>query len=207
MRVLAGRGSGGPNDLLRRRGPVEVSGGRALILQAACSVKALVLYYSRTGRTRAVAQQIASALGNAPIQELRDRADRRGVVGYARSIRDAWQHRRAKLFPLDLDPRDFDVLFIGTPVWNASPATPVATFLEDHAPALRAVAFFCTLGGGGSEHVFLEMMAACGQLPLATLATTERQLARHARPEGLTGFLAQVHHRLGLAVDAPGAAG
>src|SRR5581483_5384377 len=113
------------------------------------------IYYSRTGNTRSLARQIGDALGaEAELKEVQDRADRTGIVGYLRSGRDAWLQRRTELAPLEVDLNAFDLVVIGTPVWNASLSSPVRTFLADHANALRAVAFFCTMGGRGSDRVF-----------------------------------------------------
>jgi flavodoxin len=45
-------------------------------------LKMLVVYYSRGGNTRAVAEEIARALGGADLEEIRDAADRSGWRGY-----------------------------------------------------------------------------------------------------------------------------
>lgn len=154
-------------------------------------MKALVAYYSRTGNTRTLARQIAAALG-ADVEEIADRANRRGILGYLRSGRDAWFGRRAELVPSHVDPGAFDLAIIGTPVWNASLSSPVRTFLEDHAKALRSVAFFCTMGGRGAARVFRQMEAVCGRPPIATLARSERQLASPDLPGEIAAFVSQL---------------
>ena len=44
----------------------------------------LVVYFSRTGHTRVLAEGIARALG-ADLEEIRDRTDRTGLLGWLRS--------------------------------------------------------------------------------------------------------------------------
>ena len=158
-------------------------------------MKTLVVYYSRTGNTRILARQIGAALG-ADVEEIIDRTNRRGILGYLRSGRDAWFGRRTELVPSAVDPSAFDLVVIGTPVWNASLSSPVRTFLEDHAEALRSVAFFCTMGGRGSERVFRQMEAVCRKPPLGTFARTERQLASSDLPEAIGGFASRLRGAL-----------
>jgi flavodoxin len=158
-------------------------------------MNALVIYYSRTGNTQVLAQRIGGAL-DARLEEITDRAHRRGILGYLRSGREAWFGQRAELMPCEFDLSAFDLVVIGTPVWNASLSSPVRTFLEDNAKALRSVAFFCTMGGRGSKRVFRQMEAACRKPPIATLARTERQLARSDLPDVVGAFVAQLRAAL-----------
>ncbi len=138
-------------------------------------MKALVLYYSRTGNTRVVAQQIADEL-NAELEEIVDRTNRRGILGYLRSGRDAALHRRAKLNPISSKLSDFDLVVLGTPVWRLALSSPIRTFLEEHGDELPRVAFFCTMGNFGSRRVFRQMERMCTKGPVATLAVTEADL-------------------------------
>jgi flavodoxin len=91
-------------------------------------VKTLVIFYSRTGTTRTVAEAIARQLG-ADIEEIRDTRNRQGLFGYLRSGFDAGLGRCTGLEPMRRDPNDYDVVVVGTPVWNASVSAPVRTFL------------------------------------------------------------------------------
>jgi flavodoxin len=151
-------------------------------------MKALVVFYSRTGRTRALGHRIAAAL-NADIEELGDRVNRRGIRGYLRSGRDAWYGRTVALLPLRHDPAAYDLVVVGTPIWNRSVSSPVRSFLRNSRPTLHDVAFFCTLGGIGSRRVLEQMQHESGKLPIATLAVTEHQLRSAALPEMVRGFV------------------
>ena len=154
-------------------------------------MKTLVVFYSRTGHTRGLAQRIAAALG-AEIEEIVDRVDRRGILGYLRSGRDAWLGRRSDIVPPANDPGKFDLVLIGTPVWNMSLSSPVRSYLQDEAQRLPQVAFFCTLGGSGATRVFRQMELVCGKAPRATLAVTERQLVQADLPGAVEQFTAMI---------------
>ena len=81
-------------------------------------LRVLVVYYSRTGNTRRVADEIAGAIP-CKIEEIVDDQSRRGVLAYLRSGYEAWFGRPVKLEESRCDPRDFDLVVIGTPIWTA----------------------------------------------------------------------------------------
>jgi hypothetical protein len=66
---------------------------------------------------------------------------------------------------------------IGTPVWAWSVSSPVRAYLTANKGRLPAVAFFCTLGGKGSETAFGQMQEIVGKPPRATCAITARDVA------------------------------
>lgn len=147
----------------------------------------LVVYYSRTGNTRKLAQRIAFAM-NAEIDEISDVANRKGIAGYLRSGNEAWFRRAAKIHPSSTRARDFDLVVIGTPVWRVSLSSPVRSYLEEHAPHFRRVAFFCTMDRFGSGRVFRQMQEACDKQPVATFAQTARQLRSGDLPAAVAAF-------------------
>ena len=116
----------------------------------------LVVFYSRTGRTRKVAETIAAGLG-ADMEELREATDRIGLRGYLRSLFDATLSRWVPIDALGRDPSRYDLVVVGTPVWVASVSAPVRAFLASNARRLPRVAFFVTEGGRGERSVFRQM--------------------------------------------------
>jgi len=132
----------------------------------------LVAYYSRTGNTKAIAEKIAAALG-ADLEPIIDHTRRSGPLGYLRSAFEALFHRPADIGPAVHQPAAYDLVIVGTPIWNASVASPVRSYLRRHHPAMPAVAFFCTCGGMGIARTFAQMAKVCGKQPAATLAVRE----------------------------------
>ena len=80
-------------------------------------MKALVVYYSRSGVTRKVAQALAAALG-AEIEEIVDTKDRSGAGGWLKAGADASLKRLTAIQPMTKDPAGYDLVVIGTPVWG-----------------------------------------------------------------------------------------
>lgn len=138
----------------------------------------LLVFYSRSGRTRSVARVLAASL-ECDAEELIDATDRRGVRGYLRSALDALLRRPVQLAALKADPLQYDLVIVGTPVWDAAVSAPVRAFLRDYGGQLHRVAFFLTYGGSGARRVFRQMRRLAGRKPLATLAVREVAVRRY----------------------------
>jgi flavodoxin len=138
-------------------------------------MKVLVVFYSRTGNTRKVAQALARELG-AGVEKIAEPGSRTGLFGFLAAGRDAAMKRLTPIEPLVFDPEAYDLLVVGTPVWAWTMASPVRTFLAKNAAKLKSVAFFCTAGGSGHERTFRQMEELAGKPPLATLALREKEL-------------------------------
>jgi menaquinone-dependent protoporphyrinogen IX oxidase len=109
-------------------------------------------------------------------EELVDTKKRAGVVGYFKCAFDAALHRLTELRPLSAQLGAYDLVVVGTPIWNASVSTPIRTFLVQYGAALKNVAFFCTYGGSGNERLFRQMEQVCGRAPLGTMAVRDREV-------------------------------
>jgi flavodoxin len=139
----------------------------------------LTVYFSRTGATRKIAEEIRARCGGElePIEDVRSRA---GILGYFRSAREALKKTASEIRPAKLQPGDFDLVILGTPVWAGHMSSPLRAYLDAHKGELKRVAFFCTLGGSGAANVFAELAALCERAPVATAAVTDTEL-KHGR--------------------------
>jgi flavodoxin len=137
----------------------------------------LIVYYSRTGTTRGVAHMLAEQLGCA-LEEIVDRTPRAGLVGWLRSGFDATFARVTTLGERREDPAAYDLVLIGTPVWNRSVSTPVRSYLQQNCMRLPEVAFFLTHGGIARNRVFGQMTKLAGREPVARLSVTEAEFDR-----------------------------
>ena len=114
--------------------------------------KALVLYYSQTGNTKAVAQEIANKLG-ADIEEVV------AVEPYDGDFQATIERGKTELDsgvlpeiqPLKADVAKYDLFFIGFPVWFGTYAPPIATLMHEIDLSGKKVVPFCTFGSGGLE--------------------------------------------------------
>lgn len=152
------------------------------------TMRTLVVYFSRTGNTRTVGNEIAREL-SCDVEEIIDTVNRAGPLGYINSGRQATMKELTKLQPLKKDPSQYELVVIGTPVWAATMSTPVRTFLVENKDKLKKVAFFATLGGVGADGTFNGMEELAGKKPEATFTVNTVDLKKGAYGDGLRKFV------------------
>ncbi len=114
--------------------------------------KILVVYYSFEGNTRFIAEAIAKELG-ADIQELKPVKDlkSKGFSKYVWGGRQVMARKEPELMPLEKNPDDFDVIFVGTPVWVYTYAPALRSFFTRYPLKGKRVGLFMCHGGGPKE--------------------------------------------------------
>ena len=151
-------------------------------------MKTLVVYYSRTGTTRKVAEYIAQSL-NADQEQLRERTDRRGLWGIIKGGRDALLRRPSVLLPVEHDPSAYDLVIVGSPVWAGTLSPAARAYLAQSAAAIQRGAFFCTHGGGGASRSYSETEHLLGKPAAATVSLRDRTVKRGETASALQTFL------------------
>ena len=127
----------------------------AMIAAASCgqkkeAPKVLVLYYSQSDNTKAVAQEISTALG-ADLEEIVPVEPYNGTYDETiqRCIREREEEILPKIQPVLADVSAYDVVFIGYPIWFGTCALPMLTCLGEIDLSGKKVVPFCTFGSGG----------------------------------------------------------
>ncbi len=131
--------------------------------------RVLVIYYSRSGTTRKVAESL-SALLQCEIEAIVEIRDRPGILGFVRSVIEAARKRPSSIISPKKDPASYDLVIVGTPVWAWSVSSPVRAYLMANRARLPEVAFFCTFRHRGGESAFAEMQNIVGKAPCACCA-------------------------------------
>jgi flavodoxin len=137
--------------------------------------KTLVVYHSRTGTTRRVAQALAERL-DADLDEIRIVQPMQGALGYGFCALEAIAGLTPALRPTRKDPAQYALVVIGTPIWFWSLSSPIRSWLARHPMSNASTAFFCTMGGSGAGRVFSTMARLAGVKPVATLALTDDEV-------------------------------
>lgn len=135
-------------------------------------MKSLVVYYSRTNTTRKLAEKIASET-NADIEEIRPKVNYQGKIGYIRGGKDAMSEKIIDLEEMAYDPKDYDVVYVGGPVWASKAANPLISYLNNND--FNNVKFFLTAGKSGFESSF-KQMEKYSKKPLKTLQLTTKEV-------------------------------
>ena len=118
----------------------------------------LIVYYSWSGNTKAMADEIKSIVGGdlfeiIPANPYPD--DYHLCLESAKN--EINNNIRPKIIGEVKDFQKYDIIFVGTPNWYGTIAPPVVTFLTNYNFSNKTVVPFCTHGGGGRENVFTDM--------------------------------------------------
>jgi flavodoxin len=120
------------------------------VMTSASAQKALVLYYSETGTTKTVAQEIQAQTG-ADIEAVEAVEPYSG--NFQETIQRSGRERESgelpALKPLKKRIADYDIIFLGYPIWFGTYALPIATLVKEQDFAGKTVVPFCTFGSGG----------------------------------------------------------
>ena len=154
--------------------------------------RALIVFHSRTGYTRRVAQDLAARLG-ADLEEVRIIQPMHGPIGYALCAIEAMAGLAPALRPSRTTPASYDLVVVGTPVWFWSLSSPMRSWLEKFGRRGKRFAFFCTMGGSGAARVFKAMEDLTGSAAVATLALTDGEIDAGSRAK-LDDFVRELRH-------------
>ncbi|MBE6491272.1 MAG: flavodoxin [Methanobrevibacter thaueri] len=140
-------------------------------------MKSLVVYYSRTSITKRLAEDIASKTSS-DIEEIKSKVNYSGKIGYARGGKDAITEKIVELEELKYNPQDYDMVYLGAPVWASRAANPLISYLKQNEGKFKNVKFFMTAGSSGFESSF-EQMEKYSIKPQKTLALTTKEVKKN----------------------------
>lgn len=128
--------------------------------------KALVAYFSASGVTAEVAKKLGNAV-EADIYEIQpevpytqadlnwnDKQARSTIEMHDKSIRPAIAGRDAHI-------SEYDVIFVGFPIWWYVAPTIINTFLEAYDFSGKTIVLFATSGGSGFGDTVKELECSC----------------------------------------------
>ena len=133
--------------------------------------KKLVAYFSASGRTRKTAQALAEAAG-ADVYEIKPAVKYTGKDlnwndrNSRSSVEMADKKSRPELADTDAKIADYDVIFIGFPIWWYVAPHIINSFLESYDFSGKKIVLFATSGGSGFGNTVAELT---GSAPGATI--------------------------------------
>ena len=165
--------------------------------------KALVLYYSQTGTTQALAEELQKQLG-ADIERIEAAVPYDGdfQATIERSGKERENGEVPELNPIKANLADYDVIFLGYPIWFGTYAMPIATLVKENDFAGKTIVPFCTFGSGGLGSSTEALKAA---LPKADIRQGYgvRQARIEAAPKEVERFLIENGFKEGTMAPLP----
>lgn len=156
-------------------------------------MKVLVVYYSRTGTTRKLAQKLSAQL-NADIEEIVDKKNRSGLIGWLYGGRDGMKRIPTEIDPIKNNPSDYDVVLIGGPLWGFKGIAPASrTYLLQNKDKIKQVAFFMTRAGKSPSSPALDdLKEVYGKAVIATLDLRQKELESTEAAEEINSFVTMI---------------
>jgi flavodoxin len=119
-----------------------------------------------------VGNKIAKQL-SADIEEIVDLKSRKDVISWAESAFNSEIRKPTKIKAPKKNPMDYDLVVVGTPIWDGVVPAVKAYLKQMEFP--KNVAFFSTFGAS-AENAFEVMGKLSKRKPLATLGLQDRQI-------------------------------
>lgn len=151
----------------------------------------LVIFYSRTGTTKKIAEQITGIL-SCDFEEIFDIKNRLGFIGWLKSGKDAMLKKLTILDKVNKDPGSYDLIIIGTPIWAKNMSTPIRTYISENMDKFKKLAFFCTEGSKGGEKCFKKMAILCDKEPVATLEIKSKEIKKDIYADKIISFTDEI---------------
>ena len=112
--------------------------------------KILTVYYSNVGNTKHVAQNVNSIIGGdiKEIQLIEKYPD--NIFEMSKLVRKQMKDDYLPKIE-DIDISSYDIVFVGSPIWNFSVSLPIKAFLKDNDFENKTIIPFFTYSGGANK--------------------------------------------------------
>lgn len=128
--------------------------------------KVLVVYYSKTGHTQKIAQDIAKQI-DADLEEIFDQKKRTGLLGFILGGRDALTKKETRISEIKKNPAEYDLVILGSPIWAGNITPAIRTYINQYGDFIGSTAFFFSSGGKTPEQVFEKKLSFLKEKPIA----------------------------------------
>jgi len=135
----------------------------------------LVVYYSRTGVTRKVAEYITKQLG-ADMEEIIDMKKRSGAVGFVTGGKDSLMRKETEISEIKKVPSNYDLVIVGSPLWAGNMPPAIRTYLNKYKTDIKSMAFFATSGSSNQEKIFEEAKNLLDKEPISLMGICTKEL-------------------------------
>jgi flavodoxin len=149
--------------------------------------QSLVVYYSRSGKTRLVANELASQL-SCDLREIRSKKKRDGI-GVINCVLDSLLDRDDSTAIFEKDLGGYDSIIVATPIWVSKLSSPARAFIKGAGLQGKRVCLIITYNGDLPEEKEAEILTELesegvdlqGFYKIMTKEKTEGDIRKEAR--------------------------
>jgi len=139
------------------------------------SLKVLVVYYSKTGHTRKIAQDISRQM-EADLEEINDKKKLTGLLGFIFGGRDALTKKETSIIEMKKNPAEYDLVILGSPIWAGSITPAVRTYINQYGNSIRSTAFFFSSSGKTPDQIHEKLLSLVKEKPAAVTGVTVSEM-------------------------------
>ncbi|MBN2127488.1 MAG: NAD(P)H-dependent oxidoreductase [Candidatus Diapherotrites archaeon] len=149
-------------------------------------MNSLIVFYSRTGNTKKLAEKIAEKL-NCDSEEIIDKKNRNGAIAFVAAGRDAMKKSLTEINELKKNVSDYDLVLIATPCWAGKMTPAIRTFIEKNKCKFKKTALIQCSGSKEKQECIPEMIELIGK-HLAELIVTAEEIKENKFEEKINEF-------------------
>jgi flavodoxin len=153
-----------------------------------------IVYVSRTGHSRALAQEVAAQLGETAC-EIIDKVDRRGLIGYLRSGRQAMRKMATPIGDPGVDLAGAGAVILVQPIWASAVVPPLRSWLQAHKQDLAGKKLGLLASNMGSPAARLKMNFEQEFGPLVAFGVIPQRSSPEAKSKAVAVFLKSLHRK------------
>lgn len=122
--------------------------------------KILIAYFSNSGNTEAMAKEVQNQIGG-DLFEIKRKKEYSSSNLTDEAKAEIENKERPELVDKVSNIDEYDIVFVGYPVWWHSTPAPVNSFLESYDLSEKTVIPFCTSGGSDIEETMDSFKSSC----------------------------------------------
>lgn len=138
-------------------------------------MKTLIVYYSRTGNTEKLANEIQKQTGGV-IEKIEDNINRRGIIGYLKSGFQASKKYAVSINEASNNPKDFEQVIVVSSIWAGTINSPIRAYLQKYSKEINCYQLILVRMGSQIESVVAEVTDIVGKPPIKALGIIDKQI-------------------------------
>lgn len=151
----------------------------------------LIVYYSRTGTTKKVAEKLKKQF-DCDIEEIYDRTSRKGLFGFIRSGYDARKEKMTAITGEVKDVSTYKTIVMCTPLWSGHVCSAIRTYIMLNKEKFKNVAFLSTAAFSSGTVAFSQMQEICQIEPITKVSILGKDIKKGNMEKKLKEFASKI---------------
>lgn len=154
-------------------------------------MKTLVVFYSRSGRSQIVAEELSRRM-QADLEQIIPQKDYRGLFGFFRAGYQSTTGKTPAINPRHKNWLDYDLIILGTPIWAGHISAPLRTAITDQSQKIKKYAIFCTAGSTDPQRVLTDVRQLLNRDPVTLMVFSSAEVSRGQTEEKIRDFINKI---------------